>query len=355
MRINYFPIMKTTIAEMRALKKLSPDVLDKITPIFELTKSRKSKNNQESCVFKKIDEIKSIISERKFILDLTSIDSLSNEQINSFQNDDNAFDNWCEFINSIRKQGVNVTPVLIAYPDSTIIDLDNELNKLCQDENKVAIRIPIYENDLDDLFKILKKIATLRASLIEYIIFDAGYIPSLDVDFGTLAENISYFLEGTSLSETKLIIASSSFPASALDKIQGDKYNNHFDLDSIASYRKMTKLIKNKGFTDDFYYGDYACIHPNRNEGKAYNWIPRIDYPTIDVLFFSRVRREDGGYVECSKNITSLPDFKTENLKCWGIKEIIQTSMNNPGGLSPSYWISVRSNIHMTRMTSIKW
>ncbi|TNT72288.1 beta family protein, partial [Escherichia coli] len=62
---NYYPILKTTIAEMRALKKLDFVTWRNITPILELTKSRKSKNNQESCVYRKIDEIKEIVGDNE--------------------------------------------------------------------------------------------------------------------------------------------------------------------------------------------------------------------------------------------------------------------------------------------------
>ena len=46
MNIKYYPIIKTTIAEIRALKNLDQNTWQSMTPIIELTKSRKGKNNQ---------------------------------------------------------------------------------------------------------------------------------------------------------------------------------------------------------------------------------------------------------------------------------------------------------------------
>ena len=71
------------------------------------------------------------------------------------------------------------------------------------------------------------------------------------------------------------------------------------------------------------------------------------------MIYFSRNRREEGGYIECAKRIALLSHFKTDTLKCWGMTEIKKTSAGDPGGKSPSYWISVRSNIHMSRMALI--
>lgn len=51
--------------------------------------------------------------------------------------------------------------------------------------------------------------------------------------------------------------------------------------------------------------------------------------------------------------ISSLSCFKNDSLQCWGMVEIRRTSAGSPGGKSPSYWISVRSNIHMSRMALI--
>ncbi|EPK9976499.1 beta family protein, partial [Escherichia coli] len=42
-KFNYFPIMKTRDAELKAMSKLSSGVFDHILPIYELTKSRKAK------------------------------------------------------------------------------------------------------------------------------------------------------------------------------------------------------------------------------------------------------------------------------------------------------------------------
>jgi len=354
MPTNYYPILKTTIAEMRALKKLDAITWEHFTPILELTKSRKSKNNQESCVYKKIDEIKELVGTNEFILDLTSIESLSNDQIESFQLDTNGFENWCSFISEVHSNDLNVVPVLIAYPDSTLDDLLLESRQLCSSVRKIAVRIPVCEPDLDDLFFTLRKFIRQNHAVIGCLIFDGGYIfdevsdvsPLLDIMYEFYSELPKDF-------EGNVVFASSSFPASTIEKVTGDKFNNSFPLQTLPLFEKVVEGLKELGLKKTIIFGDYACIHPNRNESKAYNWIPRIDYPTPTMIYFSRNRREEGGYIECAKRITSLTPFKVDNLKCWGMTEIKKTSAGDPGGKSPSYWISVRSNIHMSRMALI--
>ncbi|MEY1195370.1 hypothetical protein AB7101_10230 [Providencia rettgeri] len=354
MPTNYYPILKTTIAEMRALKNLDSVIWERFTPILELTKSRKSKNNQESCVYRKIEEIKELVGKNEFILDLTSIESLSNEQIELFQSDINGFEHWCNFISDVRSNNLNVVPVLIAYPDSSLEDLLLESKQLCTTVEKIAVRIPVCEPDLEDLFFTLQAFISQNYSEIGYLIFDSGYIFDGINDISPLLDIIySFYSELPEDFNGRIIFASSSFPASTLEKVTGDKFNNSFPLQTFSLFERIVKKLKVQGIDKKIFFGDYACIHPNRNESKAYNWIPRIDYPTVDMIYFSRNRREEGGYIECAKRITSLANFKIDALKCWGMTEIKKTSGGDPGGKSPSYWISVRSNIHISRMALI--
>lgn len=357
MPTNYYPILKTTIAEMRALKNISKKEWANITPILELTKSRKSKNNQECDVYKKIEEIIDTVRSDSLILDITSIESLSNEQIDSFQVEDNGFSNWCDFINEIkRSKKINITPVMLSYPDSDLGNLLQEIDSLCSSEGRVAIRIPILETGLEDLFDNIKMILISRTSLISHIIFDLEFVDEKVNDVSGIVHLINNFCGHVPDGFTgELVIASSSFPASALDRLEknDDKYDNNFSLHTLKLYSDIIFHLKNKWKSFHFPFGDYACIHPFRNESKAYNWIPRIDYPTVDTIFFSRRKREDNGYIECAKNIVVLNEFRGDTLSCWGMDEIKNTSNGKPGGLSPSYWISVRSNIHMSRMSLI--
>ncbi|EGQ8513475.1 beta family protein, partial [Vibrio parahaemolyticus] len=50
MNTKYYPLLKSTVSELRALKSLEERDLSNIIPVFELTKSRKSKNNLGSDV-----------------------------------------------------------------------------------------------------------------------------------------------------------------------------------------------------------------------------------------------------------------------------------------------------------------
>lgn len=354
MSTNYYPIIKTTIAEIRALKNLNSFTWQNMTPILELTKSRKGKNNQDSSVYKKIDELSQIIKSKELILDLTTIDALSNEQIESFQDDSHAFNNWCNFIDYVQGKLPGVVPVLLAYPDSTLSELFQQLDCLSQKTKKVAIRIPMFEEGLGNLFNNFVNLIKQKPSLVHSIIFDASYIYK---EIGPkplkyIVDFIAYFYSQVgNLYSGDFIFCSEHYPANIVEYLtkEQDQLNNVIDFNNQELYRKVKNSLVMLNMSN-ILYGDYGCIHPFRNDVKAYNWIPRIDYPTGNKIYFSKVRRDVGGYSQCANNIVRLSDFQIDTLKCWGMDEIINASRTKPGGLNPSYWISVRSNIHMSRM-----
>lgn len=81
---KYCPIIKTGDAELRALSQLSSSVKDKMHPIIELTRGRKSAKDSKGDINKRIRKLIDIFPYNDFFLDITSDEALSNEDIMSF-------------------------------------------------------------------------------------------------------------------------------------------------------------------------------------------------------------------------------------------------------------------------------
>ncbi|HDS1238610.1 beta family protein [Pluralibacter gergoviae] len=355
MSTKYYPIIKTTIAEMRAMKNINTSTWEKMVPILELTKSRKGKNNPDSSVYKKIEEICQVVKSEKIILDITTIDTLSNSEIESFRDDQNGFENWCNFIGYTKTKLPNVIPVLLAYPDSQLSELLLQIENLSKHTQHIAIRLPIFEDGLGGLFANLIQLIQHRPYLINSIIFDSSYIFERieEKPFKYIIDFISYFYSQINgFYQGKYIFCSEHYPANITDylKKNQDQFNNVVYYGNTELYKNVTLALTKSNINNILLYGDYACIHPFRNDVKSYNWIPRIDYPTESLIYFSKVRRDVGGYEQCANNIVRLPEFQRDQLKCWGMEEIMKAALIKPGGLNPSYWISVRANIHMSRI-----
>lgn len=340
MNINYYyPILKTTISEIRALRQITPNRIEHLCPIFELTKSRKTKNDSQGDVFKRVNEIEKIMGGGKFMLDLTSEESLSNSQIESMFDDTNNFENWCEFVKSLKKLGLNVSPVIQAYDDSSIEELNAQMHILHELCGEFTLRIKQSYFDMGIAINLIKSAQKYKFNTL----IDVEYVDEANLQ----SKHSSIIQFCTSISENdyilkNLIICSSSFPAMV-------NHNGSFDGSIPQQTAALYKACDNSLKLIDVSYGDYGSVHPFRNDITAYNWVPRIDFPLKSKVIFYRKQRERGGYKDCATRLVTNAEFISDSLTCWGVDEI-NDAVSVPNGKSPSYWISVRINIHISRI-----
>ncbi|EPU3407630.1 beta family protein [Vibrio vulnificus] len=338
----YFPILKTTVSEMRALKQFNCADSSIIHPILELTKARKSKYDEVGDVYKRVQEISDIVESNYFYLDLTSEESLSNSQIESYFDDFNNFENWRSFIESLINEGLNVRPIVQAFDDSSIEELQSQMLFFAERCGTFAIRLKPEYLDMGISIKLIQAAQPYDFTTI----LDAEYVDNENIDYSTsIYSSFLQQCESDKLNLGKTIICSSSFPAMVNHE---NKDTGKFSVYEKQFYSGLARQFPHL----DLKYGDYASVHPFRNEVTAYNWVPRIDYPTVDEVVFCRKQRNLGGYKDCANRMVLIPTYKSNPLDCWGTREIVD-ACTKPNGKSPSYWISVRINIHMTR--SVTW
>lgn len=343
MNSNYYPILKTTVSEIRALKQINCSSTSSIIhPIFELTKARKSKYDEIGDVLKRVKEIKQIVKENYFYLDLTSEDSLSNSQIESYFDEFNYFENWRNFIESLIADGLKVIPVIQAFDDSTLEELTYQMDffsKLC---GSFAVRIKPEYLDMAISARLVQACQEFDFTTI----LDAEFVHHENLNYSISI--FSQFIEQCQTDNLKLkkvIACCSSFPSMVDHK---NKDEGKFKVYEKLFYSEMSS----RHVPLKLQYGDYASVHPFRNEVTAYNWVPRIDFPTSSFVVFCRKQRNAGGYKNCANRLIALTDYKMNPIKCWGNQEIID-ACTKPNGKSPSYWISVRINLHMSRC--VEW
>jgi hypothetical protein len=335
---KYFPILKTTVSEIRALRQLNCTESSNIHPIFELTKSRKSKHDEIGNVYKRIEEIAELVNENWFILDLTSEDSLSNPQIESFFDDHNNFENWRQFVHSLKDRALNVCPVIQAYDDTSTEELLTQMNDFSETCEMFAIRLKPEYLDMEISNRLIQTAQDFNFK----IIFDMEYVDESNFDFVT--NQFAVFMEQCLQKEmhlSSIVLCSSSFPPMVNHKNQFSGQLNTFEK---SAYERITSRLPQL----NCFYGDYGSVHPFRNDITAYNWVPRIDYPLYSSVVFCRKQREIGGYKDCANRLVLMSEFISNPIDSWGYQEIID-ACTKPNGKSPSYWISVRINLHISR------
>lgn len=351
--IVYIPIIKTSDAEIRAVENLNDDVKDDITPLFELTRSRRTKNIPRGDIIRRLDRLEEAYGPRQFVLDLTADLGSRNRQIEKLQNNAGGYENWVKFM-FLRKEDFSEIIPVIQISD---IGIDNardfyrrikeQVDSLNENFNNVVYRFPLeYEDFSEDLRVICRAISGEKVICI----VDAGFITQEKSSiYSTKAIDVIGELEDFSLG--KIVLAATSFHRNPTEF--GGEEDGEFQLEELLFYEKVSEAVES-----ELIYGDYATINPIRiQQAGGRGWIPRIDMPTKDIIFYYRSRRSqaEASYATAYTRVARrmVKDRRYKKVKgminnCWGIEQIELAAQGYPQGLSPSFWISVRMNIHIT-------
>jgi len=328
---NYFPILKTTDAELQAYAELPLRVQERILPIFELTRSRRSKNNPDADSWLRVESIEESLDGRPFILDLTTEPTLQNTQIDAMLNNaKNGYSAWVTLVRKIAAKGMDVVPVIHYNPDE-LTEVRAEIRELKKISPTLAFRVGTADDVAGYTAEIAKSIDTENLVLI----IDASYIkPDDENPFPTALDSID-------TDDFKgVICAASSFPSSVAN--HGDQHGVFPIAEIAASEAHMSD--------PNVFHGDYGSIHPIRYEGRWGGWVPRIDFTSGSEFHYYRYRREQGGYTKAAQKVVADKSYKPiTEFAVWGDEEISTAAAGQPSGRSPAHWISVRANLYMAQ------
>lgn len=334
---SYIPILKTTDAELKAYSFLADSAKDQTMPLFELTKARRTKSDRFGNIHKRMQKLASLTDGRRFILDLTIKQDLSNYQIEDLLDPDNGFENWIDFLSNY--QDLDIVPMVHIDPEDLLQTA--ALVKKLKSYPLIALKIEHFDSEIDTYLKVMT--AEMTASQSALVIIDAEYITHSDYREAVTQIKERVKQANAFKDKIELAVSSSSFPKS----VPNHTSNCH---DHEGDFAKLEPTLfddVNASTELDLVYADYASVHPIRYDTGGGTWVPRVDFPLWGRYIYTRYRRKDGGYIRAAKAMLSHPKYK--RLECWGCDEIEAAAASSPNGLSPSYWISVRANIHMTR------
>ena len=347
--VPYFPILKTTDAELKAFAALDAATKNGILPIFELTRSRRSKQNIDRCISKRLDSLKEIMGDSPFILDLTVEKQLKNEEIDKIlQTHENGFSLWVKLVKDNRDMGLNIIPV-IHYDEDNLADVRQEITNLSALSDTLAFRVSPA-----DAVPYLEQLSTMRTSFNNLVlILDAGYKePTGQADkSGVFANVIDAIVARFPNNLPQYIMcAFSSFP-DTVSRYGGDESG------SWQRFEKLTYDSLRARYANDqnlhLVHSDYSSVHPLRYDTTGGQWIPRIDFLNDTHMFYYRYRRDDGGYPKAAERVVADGNYaKIQGMNSWGGSEIEIAATGIPNGSAPAHWIAVRINLYITKTLS---
>lgn len=356
---NYFLIFKTGDAEIRALANTDKNVLNKITPIIELTRGRKLPSKEKDPEKKKLeipqypyDKRLGIISDifkgQKVIFDLTSDESLSSVEIKALYNPEGGYHKWIELLSSLKaeKKFTELTPCIILSADDKNLDdnIAQEVESLTSLFESVAYRSDIFDDNCYYDLDIVKR--HLNGKQL-FVIVDCSYVIQANIsEYVNKVKARVINLNQLVPAGTRIIVSATSFPRN-IGEIGRDDYDE-FKLSEVVIATDLAK----QGICVE--YSDYGSINPIRNDTivMAHGWIPRIDVPLKDKFYYYRERKSKNQsypsvYKKVATNAIRDPKFPKDMNANWGIRQIQSSANGGSPGSSPSFWISVRMSIHI--------
>lgn len=292
----YVPIIKSTQSELNGIEHLDDDTKSGILPVFELTKSRKTRLVPEGDIYRSYEKITEIYADRPFILDLTGHEDLANSQIENFFDDAGGYDNWCSFIEELDNKNVYPAIQIVADEPDRLGEVTTQVRRLSKISKKLVLRIGIFDFDGNEISQFLEYIlkAIDKSKLI--LILDAGYIKPMQSE--TFADEIvkQFNIIKQKFSIEKPVITSSSFPRTVVMSGYGGDDYGIFPLEEVNLHRKLATRLADTRWV----YSDYGSIHPMRYQTRGGSWVPRVDFPLEEQLYYYRYRRNDGGYIKAA-------------------------------------------------------
>ena len=349
---NYFLLFRTTQSELRAIKSIKYDRKN-IIPLIELTKGRISKNDEQGKIKKNIDKISETFKDNTVMLDLSNLKKLSNDEIENLFTANEGYKEWRTFLVDLKKERTfnKIIPVLLQNFEESNYELNfrKQVQLLANDFDIIAYRSNIAEDGCYEDMVLIQDLLKKEGLKFIFLIDCEHVAPGSWLSF---ADKVSERIEHISEINSKIefVIFSTSFPKYVGEL--GDEQSDTFRLHEIDIFNN----IKKRHGAKRIYYGDYGSVNPYRSDGikLKYGWIPRIDVPTSREIFYYRKRRNDisqpysdvYSYIARNEIVTDsrFPKNLSNN---WGIKQILFCADGKAPGSSPSFWISVRMNIHI--------
>ncbi len=238
--------------------------------------------------------------------------------------------------------------------------------------NQIAYRVSVIEDEqfLFDLISLKSEIANLRlAGGRFFVVLDHKFVRpgNGSVHAKRTTQIIQSIYE--QIGDVDVIVLATSFPKSVTEV--GDEDHDRFRVEKMFLFDEVKKTHRKVK------YGDYGSINPTRNDEViiANGWRPRIDFVSrhdgLSTYYFRERRKVVGTetvlvqgekktknvlapysvhYRSVAASVMRFTPYYENLASSWGHGEILSAAAGRVPSNSPSYWISVRMEIHIVQI-----
>lgn len=373
---KYYLVLKTGTSEMRAFRGVSSEVRSAITPIVEITRGRKNqpKTRERTGEIYNFSAVQAFVDDeistgQLCFIDVTREEDLSSDFTRQLTSPTSGYQRWTNYIRDRQQVNPSICAILQTSPmegeswDAYQASIFAQFDELAKNSSAIGYRAIKKTDDEFDLD--LQALSHKASSFVES---GGRFIIILDYDYVRPGTGELHSIEAAEVFRiihdicpfAELVLVSTSFPKAVTD-VGGEGYGD-FRVEEVYLHAATANRVHNFATIS---YGDYGSINPVRNDAIARGWRPRIDYPYgSDHVFYHREKRSSSGngankafsayathYRSVAGKVVGDPKFKADSLSArtdiWGVSQIIEASQHPLPKSSPSFWISVRMNIHI--------
>ncbi|OBX02227.1 beta family protein [Gallibacterium genomosp. 1] len=333
-KFNYYPTLRSRVAEIAALRELTDDRKDKIIPLITLH------NWLQYDFDRAVSNIETAFNNRPFILDLPPKSDfsvwnkleVSSPKSFALKNEASNFHEWINFVEE-HQYAIPVVQLSARQRAVTQQAMYFEKNK-----QKLAFRIRDY---LTDTPLVINAISALQDINNIIVFIDCQYIRDNFEHHQKMCINTINQLR---LQEPSLTICvlSTSFPISPA-QFTDNTGNGSIDMLEHTLFNSI-------GGKNVAIYGDHSSIHSViYDEDRNYSWSARIDLPMNNEWIISRIAGVKGdGYPIIAKKLVEQYPY-LNNPDNWGEQRILSAANGSEYAKAPAPWISTRMNIHLSK------
>jgi hypothetical protein len=347
-RLNYVPIMSPKQGEFRAIKELSQEALDRITPLFDIHRISLKGGEKDKTLDKHIETIikhfkNSWPPEKVFLLDYSLLD-LNDRMANGIHP--------LEYLSKELREANMIFHLTIGLDrDHAYMDV---VKSLILENSSVELCLRLLKDDFDDIqeaeIKINQMFSYLEIEPYEcHLIVDFKHIEENDID--NIIDLLSEFNQQISFHKwISFVLIASAFPVD-MSKIPADSHTSikRIEINLWQTANRAALLIGRKPK-----FGDYCIVNPEKPDIDLSRMRAggKIRYTTGDTWEIIRGHGFHKGekykqYHSLSKKLVESDYFLGKDY-AWGDMYIEQCALRQVKSGNLTTWIAVDTNHHLT-------
>lgn len=321
---------------MNGLEFLPGATKERITPCILLAPWANSSTLQKA-----IDRVERSLRNQHYFLDIdrdyefTNLESLPQQELQALLNPNNAFENWCRFVQEYEW----IWPC-VQTRGQTEADIRTQIERFQEAGRSYCIRI-----FMDRIPRNISEVvaAFAAAGTADYAVVLEGGWTQDPLSLAALFDGAIGGHLQTIDAKVPIVLSCTSMPKLFTD------FDGGITRVPFSNRQLLEQIKRRRSNRAQILYGDWGSTRPREPGGFSNRPLDRVDYPIDNAWDISRNKEENWDFQKAAEAILAS-DGWNGSLKIWGEEMIQNTAISPALGIdTPQKNVAARVNIHLHR------